>query len=306
MSNEINHIASIEEAEAMIAQEEENKQAVYLEIGKQYYLRHSADCEPDFKPLVDELVASSGRIAEINRRILALKGPTCPECGASVSEDSIFCSGCGARLKEEPVVEEPAVSPDVVICSNCGSEMKKNMRFCTACGTPIIAQEPDPDVPPTREYAPMDQGTAVPVAEDIADIPILDPVADRIPVIDSVSAVEQIPVYDPQPAVENKPAPEQDLGFTPEPVAQKPINEAPQPPVVSRSYAAPEPANICPACGAVSDAGVRFCVNCGNPLMAQTAPASGHDNGVRRCSNCGFISTDPNMPFCTECGTLLN
>ena len=294
MSNEINHIASIEEAQAMIAQEEENKQAVYLEIGKQYYLRHSADCETDFKPLVDELVASSGRIAEINRRILALKGPTCPECGASVSEDSIFCSGCGARLKEEPVVEEPAVSPDVVICSNCGSEMKKNMRFCTACGTPIIAQEPDPDVPATREYAPKDQGTAVPAAEDIADIPILDSVADRIPVIDPVSAEEQIPVYDPQPAVENNPAPE--------PV----INEAPQPPVVSRSYAAPEPANICPACGAVSDAGVRFCVNCGNPLMAQTAPASGHDNGVRRCSNCGFISTDPNMPFCTECGTLLN
>lgn len=306
MSNEIKDIASIEEAEAMIAQEEENKQAVYLEIGKQYFLRHSADCEPELKPLVDELVASSGRIAEINQRILALKGPTCPKCGAPISEDSFFCSGCGARLKEEPVVEEPPVSPDVVICSNCGSEMKKNMRFCTACGNPIIAQEPDQDAPATKEYDPKDWETAMPAAEEIEDIPILDPAADQIPVYDPQPAVDPIPVYDPQPAADNNPAPEQDLGFTPEPVAPQPTYEAPQSAAASRSYAAPEPANICPACGAVSNSGVRFCVNCGNPLSTDTTPASGRDNGVRRCPNCGFISTDPNMPFCTECGTLLN
>ena len=275
MSNEIKNITSIEEAEAMIAQEEESKQAVYLEIGKQYYLRHSVDCEPDLKPLVDELVASSGRIAEINQRILALKGPTCPNCGAPINEESFFCSGCGARLKEEPVVEEPAVSADVVICSNCGREMQKDMRFCTACGTPIIAQEPDPDVPMTREYAPEDKGSAAAKAEEI---PIFDPAAEQIPVIDPAPAAEQIPLYDPQP----------------------------EPAAASRSYIAPEPANICPACGAVSDAGVRFCVNCGNPLSIDTAPAPGQDNAVRRCPNCGFISADPQMPFCTECGTILN
>lgn len=292
MSNEIKNITSIEEAEALIAQEEESKQAVYLEIGKQYFLRHSVDCEPDFKPLVDELVASSGRIAEINQRILALKGPTCPNCGAPINEESFFCSGCGARLKEEPVVEEPAVSADVVICSNCGKEMQKDMRFCTACGTPILAQGPDPDVPATREYAPEDKGSAV---EEVEEIPIFDPAAEeQIPVIDP--AAEQQPVYNPQPEFVPRP----------EPVPQPEVFEAAQPAVPSRAYVAPEPANICPACGAVSDAGVRFCVNCGNPLSIDTAPAPGQDNGVRRCPNCGFISTDPNMPFCTECGTILN
>ena len=62
MSNELN-IHSIEEAEELIAQAEAKKQEVYTEIGKQYFLRHSADCEPDFKPYID-----AGRLLRRDRR----------------------------------------------------------------------------------------------------------------------------------------------------------------------------------------------------------------------------------------------
>ncbi|MBR1534952.1 MAG: zinc ribbon domain-containing protein [Ruminococcus sp.] len=284
MSNELN-IHSIEEAEELIAQAEAKKQEVYTEIGKQYFLRHSADCEPDFKPYIDELVACSGEIAELNRQILAMKsGPSCPVCGAAVKEDSLFCTGCGARLKEEPAVEEPAPEPDVVICSRCGSQMKPGMRFCTACGNPLDAPAPAPAEDMTKEYIP-------------------EPVAEPAPVAEPEPNVEPEPIAEPEPVIE--PIAEPQPYIAPEPVAEPEPYYVPEP-VQPNTYVAPEPSNICPRCGAVSAPGMNFCVNCGNPLTEDIAPAPVQDYGVRRCPNCGNICANPEMAFCTECGTRLN
>ena len=70
--------------------------------------------------------------------------------------------------------------------------------------------------------------------------------------------------------------------------------------------AAPAPEIICPQCGRISAPGMRFCVGCGYQLAEESASAPVQDYGVRRCSNCGHISSNPDMPFCTECGMLLH
>lgn len=318
MSNEINNITSIEEAESMIAVEEEKKQAIYLDLGKQYFVRHSSDCDPELKPLVDELVACSGKIAELDQRILALKGPTCPNCGMPVNEDSIFCCSCGTRLKgEEPAVDQPAEASDTVICPQCGSEMKNDMRFCTACGTPLIAQEPVvEDIPQPEPEAPI----AEPIVEEQPpyyapeEAPAQDPyyadepAAEQDPYYADEPVAEQDPYYAAAPVAEDpyyapEPVAEQDPYYAAEPAVDQESFEAAQP-AVPRAYVAPEPSNICPVCGAVSASGIGYCVNCGNPL--EDSPAPQPDYGVRRCPNCGFISSDPGMSFCTECGTPLN
>ena len=86
--------------------------------------------------------------------------------------------------------------------------------------------------------------------------------------------------------------------------------EIPAPPVEPERprevIAAPAPEIICPQCGRISAPGMRFCVSCGYQLAEESASAPVQDYGVRRCSNCGHISSNPDMPFCTECGMLLH
>ncbi len=256
MSNEINQINNIGEIEAIIAEKEEKMQSAYAEIGKRYFIRHSADAEEELVPLVDELVADSAVIEECKQRIEAIQNaPTCPNCGAAVHEDSVFCTACGNRLKE---AETPAPESGVSVCARCGSEVKPGTRFCTVCGNPLETQ-PGEEIPQTRRYEPE-------------------------------------PVAEPAPVVEEEPAPA---------VAEEPESK-PEP--AEDPYAVPAASVICPMCGKISAAGVRFCVGCGTRLAEDKpdpAPAV-QDYGVRRCPNCGHVSANASMMFCTQCGTRLS
>ena len=46
------------------------------------------------QPLVDKYIEMNGSLADT---VHALK-ETCPQCGAPVSEDALFCNKCGAQL----------------------------------------------------------------------------------------------------------------------------------------------------------------------------------------------------------------
>ncbi len=291
MANDINLINSVEEVEALIAEEEARQETAYSEIGKLYYVKHSTDCEEDFKPYIEELASGAARIEECKKRILTIKGiGTCPKCGAYTKSTSLFCTACGALLKEG--AEVPAPPKETVACSRCGSEMKKNMRFCTVCGNPLTAPEQLADaIPPTRIYEP-----------EKADAPIEEPAAPA-----EVAPVQETPAVEPaaEPVAEPVVTPAVELPAVGEPVPTAPA--APKPEPVRDPYAAPEPSVICPMCGKVSAPGMRFCVACGTRLTEEPAPAPAQQSyAVRRCQNCGHISANPAMPFCTECGTRLN
>jgi len=49
----------------------------------------------------------------------------CNNCGASISEDALFCSQCGTKVEEK--VKK--------ICNQCGKELQDNELFCSQCGT---------------------------------------------------------------------------------------------------------------------------------------------------------------------------
>ena len=54
---------------------------------------------------------------------------TCPQCGATVVEDSRFCNQCGAQL------EKKCETPET--CPLCGGQLPKGSKFCNHCGGKI-------------------------------------------------------------------------------------------------------------------------------------------------------------------------
>lgn len=58
---------------------------------------------------------------------------SCPQCGASVSGGSRFCSECGAALREP---SKPPLPPQIS-CPHCRASLPANARFCSNCGATL-------------------------------------------------------------------------------------------------------------------------------------------------------------------------
>lgn len=67
----------------------------------------------------------------VNRRTTPVEEnkATCPQCGATVVEDSRFCNQCGAQL------EKKSETPET--CPLCGGQLPKGSKFCNHCGEKI-------------------------------------------------------------------------------------------------------------------------------------------------------------------------
>ena len=59
---------------------------------------------------------------------------SCAGCGAAMTPNASFCSGCGAPVRR---TEEQS------FCSNCGARLEPGKRFCASCGTPLQGESND-------------------------------------------------------------------------------------------------------------------------------------------------------------------
>ena len=86
------------------------------------------------------------QITELHQQITAFKAQmpalnsaaVCPSCGAKVSKDMVFCSGCGRKLDPEPAPVQAPVTGKV--CSKCGAPVGEGMLFCMSCGNKVEEQ----------------------------------------------------------------------------------------------------------------------------------------------------------------------
>ncbi len=80
--------------------------------------------------------ALSGQMGEMFKGFGAAAEPapkqiTCPNCNASVPENSKFCLECGAKIE--------ILNENEVICPACGKKTAKG-KFCMECGASLIAK----------------------------------------------------------------------------------------------------------------------------------------------------------------------
>lgn len=74
-----------------------NKQ--YVELGKRYYDMHKEGEIPEAE--IVNISTLRSEIADLKEEILQIQGAcTCPQCGNTLPEGTVFCSQCGAKIGE--------------------------------------------------------------------------------------------------------------------------------------------------------------------------------------------------------------
>lgn len=140
--------ADIAKINSGISDEEKRIENLYKQIGKQYVETHKTDFEPEYAEMIGQLEEARVRIEELKNQIQSIKGVVrCPNCGAEVVNNSLFCSSCGTKIEykqeenkeeaTEPQAETVETAPAKKFCGKCGTEIEADAEFCPSCGEKV-------------------------------------------------------------------------------------------------------------------------------------------------------------------------
>lgn len=116
--------------------EEENKQDEWFrQMGQYFFENYSDQADGELRVLCSNVMQSKAQILRYNEQLKELKGMIqCPNCGAQIAENSMFCNVCGTKI------ERNTISPAGKICKNCGATLEQGQRFCIKCGTEVKSE----------------------------------------------------------------------------------------------------------------------------------------------------------------------
>ena len=93
----------------------------YSQLGQAYYTRAQGNIPPEFKGIFDQIQMLNQNIIQLQEQIKIVKGiRQCPNCGAEVPNNVMFCGNCGYSM---PPVQSRG-SANGPVCSNCGAPLE--------------------------------------------------------------------------------------------------------------------------------------------------------------------------------------
>jgi predicted nucleic acid-binding Zn ribbon protein len=171
------------------------------------------------RPVMPAIVFSSESEREPIARAVALADSefSCPQCGASISEDDVFCGECGFVLSSSylsaPVdavgevrqAEEPAPVDDVPpVDDYADDEVTDTGEITGVSGWVAVASDPESSIELVPDVEPDPEPEPDPVAEEPEPV-AEEPEPEPEPVVEPVAFVEPV-ADDPEPVAEEPPA----------------------------------------------------------------------------------------------------
>ncbi len=108
----------------------------YCKLGEKYFELFCDKPDDNLAVFVAAIQEAKQRIEEHEDQIKKLRGiECCPNCGAELKDEALFCTACGTKIAEPPSEEKEASQVVAKICTNCGAKLDDGVRFCSNCGT---------------------------------------------------------------------------------------------------------------------------------------------------------------------------
>ncbi len=188
VAQQTKNLSEISRLNSQISAQEKRVTELYTLIGQAYYEQCKDGPEVQQNRLLQEIKVLRGQISAAQERILQLRSMgKCPQCGADVPPDALFCSVCGFRL--EP--QRPEGQPFNARCARCGAELAPDSVFCTVCGLRVA--EPVPMAEPVSMAEPAPEEEPAPMEESTL-------AAESVPVEEPAPVPEPVPMEEPIPA----------------------------------------------------------------------------------------------------------
>jgi len=132
------NFAEITRLNGVISDKEKRISQIYTEIGRSYYEEHKDDPQAEGLEHIAEINGLNAEILQCRESIKLIKGVTkCPNCGADVPLNAVFCNACGAKIIPAVRVEDVSVSQPMLLCPECRKPVPTGDLFCSHCGAKI-------------------------------------------------------------------------------------------------------------------------------------------------------------------------
>ncbi len=92
-------VIEITKLNSQIGTEKDKIKDLYVKIGEQVYKSFGAGESSAFDELCVQIKEIEAKVDELSAKVLELKNAAkCPNCGAEVTKETLFCSKCGAKI----------------------------------------------------------------------------------------------------------------------------------------------------------------------------------------------------------------